>query len=74
MISDIDYDGLALENDTAFVEASGKQFIIGSRKDAKAWFFTEHKKQELEVIICSDHIKKHTGWNRKFIFNTCKIL
>ena len=52
MISDIDYDGLALENDTAFVEVSGKQFIIGARKDAKAWLFTEHKKQELEVTLC----------------------
>ena len=53
MVSDIDYDGLALENDTAFVEAFGKQFIIGARKNAKAWLFTtDHKKQELEVILC----------------------
>ena len=52
MISDLDYDGLALENDTAFVEAAGKQFIIGARKDAKAWLFNEHNKQELEVIPC----------------------
>ena len=52
MISDLDYDGLALENDTAFVEAAGKQFIIGARKDAKAWLFNEHNKLELEVISC----------------------
>ena len=52
MISEVDYDGLALENDTAFVEAFGKQFIIGARKDAKAWLFSKHEKQELEVILC----------------------
>ncbi|MBQ8995977.1 MAG: peptidase E [Oscillospiraceae bacterium] len=52
MVSDLDYDGLALENDTAFVEVYGKQFFIGTRKGAKAWLFTEHKKQELEVIPC----------------------
>lgn len=50
MISDAGYDGLALENETAFVEVSGKQFIIGSRQDAKAWLFSNHTKKELEVI------------------------
>ena len=52
MISGIEYDGLALENETAFVESSGKQFIIGSRHDAKAWLFPDHKKTELDVIPC----------------------
>jgi dipeptidase E len=50
MISDAGYDGLALENETAFVEAFGQQFIIGSRQDAKAWLFSDHTKKELEVI------------------------
>lgn len=57
MVSDIGYDGLALENETAFVEASGKRFIIGSRRDAKAWLFTGGKKQELEVIHPAQQIK-----------------
>lgn len=52
MISDVEYDGLALENETAFVESSGQQFIIGARHDAKAWLFSNHNKQQLEVIPC----------------------
>ena len=52
MISGIEYDGLALENETAFVESSGERFIIRSRHDAKAWLFSHYKKQELEVIPC----------------------
>ena len=50
MISDMEYEGLALENETAYVESSGKQFIIGSRRDAKAWLFTDNIKQALEVV------------------------
>ncbi len=50
MISDAGYDGLALENETAFVEASGQQLIIGSRPGAKAWLLSDHTKKELEVI------------------------
>ncbi len=50
MISDVEYDGLALENETAFVESSGQQFIIGARHDAKAWLFSNHNKQQLEGV------------------------
>ncbi len=49
MITDTKYDGLALENETAFVEASGKHFIIGSRDGAQAWSFSNSKKRKLEV-------------------------
>ena len=52
MISDVEYDGLALENEAAFVESTGQQFIIGARHDAKAWLFSNHNKQQLEVIPC----------------------
>lgn len=54
MISDLEYDGLALENETAFVESSGKHFIIGSRCDAKGWLFTDSKKQALNVEFCDE--------------------
>ena len=50
MILDTEYDGLALENETAYVEADGKQFIIGAREGAKAWLFTNNEKKEMEVI------------------------
>lgn len=56
VISEMEYSGLALENETAFVEAGGKQFILGSRHDAKAWLFTDNKKQELKVIACDTAI------------------
>ena len=49
MITDTRYDGLALENETAFVEASGEHFIIGSRDGAQAWSFSNSKKRKLEV-------------------------
>ena len=52
MVSDIEYDGLALENETAYVENSGQQYIIGSRDDAKAFRFSQNKKLALEVISC----------------------
>ncbi len=52
MVSDIEYDGLALENETAYVENSGQQLIIGSRDDAKAFRFSQNIKQALEVISC----------------------
>lgn len=55
-ISEMGYSGLALENETAFVEAGGKQFILGSRYDAKAWLFADNKKQELKVIACDTAI------------------
>ena len=50
MISDTEYEGLALENEAAYVEKDGKQFIIGSRNTTKAWLVSDNKKQELEVI------------------------
>ena len=50
MISDTEYEGLALENEAAYVEKGGKQFIIGSRNSTKAWLVSDNKKQELEVI------------------------
>lgn len=49
MITDTRYDGLALENETAFVEASGEHFIIGARDGAQAWSFSNSKKRKLEV-------------------------
>ena len=52
MVSDAGCDGLALENETAFVESSGQRFIIGTRNDAKAWLFSNNTKQELDVIPC----------------------
>lgn len=52
MILDAECDGLALENETAYVEADGKQFIIGAREGAKAWLFTGNEKKEMEVIPC----------------------
>ena len=52
MISDVGYDGLALESETAFVESRGQQFIIGSRPEAEAWLFSNHNKKPLEVIPC----------------------
>ncbi|MDC7279519.1 peptidase E [Butyrivibrio fibrisolvens] len=50
MISNTEYEGLALENEAAYVEKGGKQFIIGSRNATKAWLVSDNKKQELEVI------------------------
>ena len=52
MISDVGYDGMALESETAFVESRGQQFIIGSRHEAEAWLFSNHNKKPLEVIPC----------------------
>lgn len=49
MITDTRYDGLALENETAFVESSGEHFIIGARDGAQAWSFSNSKKRKLEV-------------------------
>ena len=51
-ITDITNKGIALENETAFVEKDGKMFIISSRQDAKAWSFSNSKKRELDVILC----------------------
>ena len=51
------YGGLALENETAFLEIDGESFLLGARPDAKAWTFTRNGsrmiKRECQVIPCS---------------------